>query len=146
MTRGRGVMLATLMVALVAAATAAAAGTSQRLSGHIQGDPDSIARLSVATDSDGAPKVVKRFRFKKVNATCDGVAQRISIKLSGRVPLNDDRTFKRSFGDSATGFAKVEGRVRRDGARVAGVLRAPAIAIVGLGVCKVAPSGFVVSG
>jgi len=146
MKRGRAVILATLMVALVAAATAVAAGSSQRLSGQIQGDGDSIVRLSVGSDSDGAPKLVKRFRFKKVNAVCDGVEQRISIKLTGRVPLEADRTFKRSFGDSASGIAKVEGRVRRDGARVVGVVRAPSIAIAGLGVCEVAPSGFVVSG
>lgn len=146
MTRGRGVMVATLMVALVAAATAAAAGTSQRLSGHIQGDGDSIVRLKVATDNDGAPKVVKGFRFKKVNAVCNGEAQRISIKLFGRAPLNEDRTFKRSFGDSTNGVATVEGRVRRDGARVVGSVRAPAVSVVGIGVCKVPAQGFVVSG
>lgn len=145
MTRVRGVVLATLMVALVAAATAAAAGTSERLSGHIKGDSDSIVRLSVANDSDGAPKVVKRFRFKKINATCDGAAQRITIRLFGRVPLEKDGTFVRRFGDSANGFVKVEGGLNRRGG-VAGVIRSPGIAIVGLGVCKVAPSGFVVGG
>ena len=141
MTRGRAVVLTTLAVALVAAATATAAGTSQRLSGHIRGDSESVVRITVANDNDGNPKVLKQFRFKKVNATCDGVAQRITVRLYGRVPFEKDGTFERRFGDSANGFVKVEGGLnRRDG--VAGIVRSPGLAIAGLGLCKVAPSGF----
>ena len=145
MTRGRVVVLATALVALVAtsAALAAGPGVSTRLSGHVQGDDDSIVRLSVVTNDD-VVKTVKRFRFKKILATCHGVAQRISIKTTGRFPVEQDGTFKRAFGGGGFGIAKVEGTVSRDGSRVVGVFRANGIPIAGLGRCDVAPSGFAV--
>ncbi len=144
MRRGRVVVMATALVALVAATGALAAPTSSvRLSGHATGDDESIVRLSV-TSNDVMAKSVKRFRFKKVVATCDGVVQRISLKTTGRVPVDpDERTFKRSFTDSIGGLVRVEGRVSRNGLRVVGAFNAKSIVVDGLGTtCKVATQGF----
>ncbi|MFN8151004.1 MAG: hypothetical protein U0R24_07750 [Solirubrobacterales bacterium] len=145
MTRGRGVLIATVLVALAAAGTATAVRpTSEaRLSGHVRGDDESIVRLTVAYDKNFDAKVAKRFRFKKINATCDGAAQRISIKLSGRVPF-EDGAFARTFSGSGGDKVKIEGAFN-NGGRLIGLVRAPQITIDGLGACKVAPSEFKVS-
>ncbi len=147
MTRGRAVLLATLLVALTATAAAnAVRPTSEtRLSGHVRGDSESVVRLSVAYSKDFDPKVAKRFRFKKINATCNGEAQRISIKLTGRVPFDEDGAFKRTFSGSGKDKVKIEGAFNNRGTRVIGVVSAPQITVDGIGVCKVAPSGFKVS-
>lgn len=142
MTRGRVIGLMAALVALAAATAAtAAAPTSVRLSGHAAGDNDSIVRVSTVPNRDGETKVVKRFRFKKVLADCDGTEQRISLRLTGRIPVTD-RLYKRSFGDDATGIVKVSGRVSRDGNRTSGVVRSSAVAIDGLGFCTLPPTGF----
>lgn len=144
MTRGRGVMLATAFVALIGASAALAAGpsVSVRLSGGVPGDSEALVRVS-AVQKDGETTVVKRFRFKKVLATCEGSSepQRISVKLTGRIPVTD-RQYKRTFSGGANGTVKVEGRVSRTGQRTVGVVRSPAIAVVGVGVCKVPPTAF----
>ncbi len=144
MTRGRAVIFSTALVALVGASAALAAGSSEsiRLSGGVPGDSDSIVRVSTV-QKDGETTVVKRFRFKKVLATCDGSSepQRISVKLTGRIPVTD-REYKRTFDGGANGTVKVEGRVSRTGERTVGVVRSPAIAVVGVGVCKVPPTAF----
>jgi hypothetical protein len=146
MTRGRVVVLATALVAMVAASVAMAAGndSSTRLSGHVSGDSESIVRLSVVT-KDGEPHNATRIRFKKILATCDGVEQRISVKLTGRIPFEKDGTFRRVFGDGSNGFVKVEGQVKRNGGRVVGIVRSRAVAVLGVGVCEIAPSGFKVN-
>lgn len=144
MTRGRVCALATALVALVAATAAMAAGPgpSVRLSGHVQGDKDSIVRLSIVSD-DGQAKTAAHFRFKKILATCDGVEQRISLKLTGRIPV-EKNSFKRSFGDRASGFVKVKGTVKRSGTRVVGTVRSSAVPVLGVGACNVDPVGFTV--
>lgn len=142
MTRGRLVIAGTTLVALVASTAAIAApdaGLAQnvRLSGGVPGDDEAIVRVTTV-QVDGTTKVVKRFRFKKVVAVCDGTLQRISLKTTGRVPVDqEDRTFSRAYGGSVGGIVKVEGRVSRDGGRIAGAFNARKVVVDGLGTCKV---------
>ena len=145
MNRARAVGVAAALIALAAATAAtAAAPTSVRLSGHVAGDKETTVRVSAVPNRDGATKVLKRFRFKKVLANCDGSSepQRITIKLTGRIPVADDRTYKRSFDGGTSGLVKVSGQVSRNGARTVGVVRSPAIEVSGVGVCKLPATSF----
>lgn len=145
MNRGRGVVVVTILAFIVGASAALAAGASEsvRLTGHVPGDKEAVVRVSTV-QVDGATKLVKRFRFKKVLATCEGASepQRITVRLTGRIPVVD-RDYRRTFEGGADGVVKVEGRVSRSGERTVGVVRSPAIAVVGIGVCKLPPTGFV---
>ena len=144
MRRGRTAMVATALVALTGASAALAAGSSEslRLSGHVPGDKETVVRVSTV-QKDGLTALVKRFRFKKVLTTCEGAdePERITIRLTGRIPVVD-REYERTFNGGANGTVEGSGRVSRDGARTVGVVRAPAIAVTGIGVCKVAPTEF----
>ena len=143
MTRGRVLIAATTLVALVAASAAVAAPLGDvRMSGKVPGDDEAIVRLTTVVDSDGNTKTVKRFRFKKVAAICDGEAQRITLKTSGRVPVDiEERTFQRAF-SGGVGRVRVEGTVSRTGTRVVGAFNAQRIAIEGLGTCTVGTQAF----
>lgn len=144
MNRARAVGIAAALIALAATTAATAAAPSVRLSGHAAGDKETTVRVSAVPDRDGATKVLKRFRFKKVLAKCDGSSepQRITIKLTGRIPVAADRTYKRTFDGGASGIVKVSGQISRNGARTAGVVRSPAIEVSGAGVCKLPATSF----
>ena len=144
MTRGRAVIAATTLVALVATSAALAAPTTNvRYFGGVPGDSEAKVRLTTAQTEDGDTKVVKRFRFKKVTGVCDGVVQRITLKTTGRVPVDaETRFFKRAFGSKTGPLVRVEGTVSKTGQRIVGAFNAKRIVIDGLGTCKVPTQAF----
>lgn len=145
MTRARVVPVVTALIALVmaSAAPAAGGGRTTKLSGHVPGDKQSVVRLTVVR-SGGETQLVKRFRFKKVLANCNGADQRITLDLTGRIPVKD-RNYRRAYGDDTSGIVKVSGRVGRNGRRTVGLVRSRAVSVVGIGVCKLPPTSFTAS-
>ena len=144
MRPGVATMMTAALVALAGASLALAAGSSVsvRLTGLVPGDGETVVRVT-AVEQDGATKLVKRFRFKKVLATCEGAdePQRITVRLTGRIPVVD-REYERTFNGGASGKVRISGRVSRDGQRTVGVVRSPAIAVAGVGVCELPPTAF----
>ena len=145
MNRARVVLLTTALTALVmaSAAPAAGGGRSMKLSGHVPGDKTSVVRVTVVR-SGGETQLVKRFRFKKIAANCDGTDQRISLTLTGRATVKD-RNYRRAYGDDSSGVVKVSGRVGRNGQRTVGLVRSRAVSVLGVGVCKLPPTSFTAS-
>ncbi len=99
-------------------ATAAANAVSPRqtrLSGHVRGDSESVVRLSVAYSKDFDPKVAKLVPLQEDQRDLQRRAQRISIKLTGRVPFDKDGAFKRTFSGSGKDKVKIEGAFNNRG-------------------------------
>ena len=116
MTKG---ILALAAAAAVLAIPVAASGDAVKAK---RGDNFQI-RFTLKSNAQGEPIALKRFRFRKLSATCNGGVTR---ELRGRFPsikVNDRRRFSESVHRNGK-HVRVKGRVSRDLDKVRGTLRA----------------------
>jgi len=111
------------------------------LRGGVEGDAGARARLTVVKRG-GEPRSVRNVQLRNLRVDCGDDSTRIKLFLSGAAKLDEGRRFEKTYEDGRS-RVKLEGKVRRDGRRVAAQISGSTIEVSGEGRCKVPDRTFI---
>lgn len=115
----KGIIALAGVTALLALPVAASGDTARALGGD-----DFTIRFTLQMSSDGDPVALKRFRFTKLDAVCNGGATTIQVRGKiRRIEVNNRNRFSETLRRSGKKVT-VKGRVRGGGRTVRGTIRA----------------------
>lgn len=126
MNRNRAIAVAVAATIMLGTVGVADAGVSRKVEGQVKGDARSVVK-SVVRIKQGTPKRLLRLRFNRVRAACEGGGRartsakfaRISVRRqAGKFRFADNFSIETASGERLS--ARVHGKVRRNGKRIAG--------------------------
>ncbi len=105
------ILIGSVLVVALVVPVAATAATTDNLFGALDDQPESAVKVKVATD-DAGERSVRSFAVKQFSVACGGgeTAVMRRAKLTGEIPVGDNRTFKANDDNGETTF-KVSGRI-----------------------------------
>jgi hypothetical protein len=115
----KGILALACASALLALPVAANGDTARALGGD-----NFTIRFTLQTSAGGDPVALKRFRFTKLDAVCNGGATTLQVRGKiRRIEVNDRNRFSETLRRSGK-KVRVKGRVRGGGRTVRGTIRA----------------------